>query len=82
MISQQAAERGYHIFYQLLSGRKPELIGETDKAAMSPVNMELKRTEAELKDPHQLCESVFPVFPFLCNTKNIFSHLHLAKEEN
>lgn len=41
VISQQAAEIGYHIFYQLLSGRKPELIGETDKAAISPVNREL-----------------------------------------
>lgn len=28
VISQQAAERGYHIFYQILSNRKPELIGK------------------------------------------------------
>lgn len=28
VISQQAAERGYHIFYQILSNKKPELIGK------------------------------------------------------
>ncbi|KAM5229350.1 uncharacterized protein MYH16 [Ctenodactylus gundi] len=27
VISQQAAERGYHIFYQILSNKKPELVG-------------------------------------------------------
>lgn len=28
VISQQAAERGYHIFYQILSNKKPELVGK------------------------------------------------------
>lgn len=28
VISQQATERGYHIFYQILSNKKPELIGK------------------------------------------------------
>lgn len=28
VISQQAAERSYHIFYQILSNKKPELIGK------------------------------------------------------
>lgn len=27
VISQQAAERGYHIFYQILCNKKPELVG-------------------------------------------------------
>lgn len=28
VISQQAAERGYHIFYQILSNKKPDLTGK------------------------------------------------------
>lgn len=28
VISRQAAERSYHIFYQILSNRKPELVGK------------------------------------------------------
>lgn len=28
VISQQSAERGYHIFYQILSNKKPDLIGK------------------------------------------------------
>ena len=27
-ISRQAAERSYHIFYQILSNRNPELVGK------------------------------------------------------
>ncbi|CAI5674656.1 unnamed protein product [Oreochromis niloticus] len=39
LISQQAAERGSHIFYQLLSGTKPELIGKVDKSAVDGIKM-------------------------------------------
>lgn len=46
LISQQAAERGSHIFYQLLSGTKPELRGKADKSAVDGIKM----TECETTD--------------------------------
>ena len=36
MTFQLKAERDYHIFYQILSQKKPELLGEHDTAGKAP----------------------------------------------
>lgn len=36
MIFQLKAERNYHIFYQILSNKKPDLLGEPDPKALLP----------------------------------------------
>lgn len=36
MIFQLKAERNYHIFYQILSNKKPDLLGEPDPRALLP----------------------------------------------
>lgn len=37
MIFQLKAERNYHIFYQILSNKKPELLGEPGRMPPQPL---------------------------------------------